>query len=116
MKSDCPHCGKPIRWWHYLGARPAAGERKFLPNRAITTCPLCRSDIAANTHPLEERINSFVFLPFIIISSLFLAFPQLAVLWLSILGVLLLAMTVALGYFYVKTKNWQRFRRYEGEP
>jgi hypothetical protein len=116
MKYDCPHCGKRIRWWKYLGARPAAGERTFLPNRAITVCPFCRADLATHTHPLEKRIISCVFVPFAVVASLLLSFPELQVLWVGLLGPLFIAMTIACGYLYRKTRNWQRFRRYDGEP
>jgi hypothetical protein len=115
MKSDCPHCGKPIRWWRYLWTRPAAGERKILPNRAVTVCPLCRGDIEQNTHPLEKHIHFFILIPPFLVMTLFIIVPGNTMV-VVILGILFLVLSVAMGYFYVKTKNWQRFRRYEAEP
>jgi hypothetical protein len=113
MKHDCPHCGKQIRWWHYLGARPARGEPKFLPNRAVTVCPLCRGDIEANIHPAEKFLFSFVLTPLGFIMGTALLFtPGPA--WLVICGVFLFTLLVGLIYVQVKTKNWQRFRSYEG--
>jgi hypothetical protein len=116
MRTDCPHCGKRIRWWNYLGSRPASGERRFLPNRAITVCPFCRGDLAPNNHPFEKRLNLLVFTPFGVVLILFFNLPDLQIVWIAMLGFLLLVMIIALGYMHLKTRNWQRFRRYEGEP
>jgi hypothetical protein len=114
MKTDCPHCGKRIRWWHYVGGRPATGERRFLPNRAITVCPLCRADIAPNLHPLEKRLELFVLAPMVITFILFFIAPGRPGLWTVVLGVFVLLMLIACTYMYLKTRNWQRFRRYDG--
>lgn len=116
MRTECPHCGKRIRWWHYLGGRPAPGERRFLPNRAITVCPLCRADIAPNVHPLEKRLELFVVTPLVIGFTLFFSFPELQALWLTLLGVLVLLTVIACTYMHLRTKTWPRFRRYDENP
>lgn len=41
--------------------------------------------------------------------------PENEIMWLIFFGLLLLAMPAAMVYFYIKTKNWQRFRCYGGE-
>lgn len=115
MKTDCPHCGKRIRWWHYLGGRPAPGERRFLPNRAITVCPFCRADIAPNIHPLEKRLELVILAPLALGLTLFFGVPGGQGLWIVVLGVLVLVMVIACGYMHLKTRDWPRFRRHDGK-
>ncbi len=119
MKTDCPHCGKRIRWWHYVWGRPVHGERKFLPNRAVTVCPLCKGGIEQNTHPLEKHIHLFILVPVAIALGIVMNFqigPENKVMWVIFFGLVFLLMSAAMVYFYIKTKNWQRFRRYGEAP
>jgi hypothetical protein len=106
MKTDCPHCGRRIRWWHYVGGRPAAGERRFLPNRAVTVCPFCRGGLATNVHPLEHRLDVIVLTPAAIALILLFAFPGLAALWIPVMGSVLVVMVLALGCVHSKTRDW----------
>jgi hypothetical protein len=115
MKTDCPHCSKRIRWWNYLGGRPAPGERRLLPNRAITVCPFCRADIATNIHPLEKRLQLFVFTPLALGLAVVFGLPGLPALWIPALGVLLLILGAAGTYVHLRTRDWQRFRRHDGD-
>jgi hypothetical protein len=45
-----------------IRSKPAAGERKFLPNRALPICPACFGTLAINVHP-AEKLQAFALLP-----------------------------------------------------
>lgn len=113
MKSDCPHCGKPIARRLVL-SRPAQGERKILPMHAIAVCPLCRGDLATNIHPLEKRLAFLISTPLIIAMALLISFP--GSLTGGLMGAALIICLLASAYLHAKTKNWQRYKRYAPEP
>ena len=108
MKSDCPHCGKPIGR-RLVWSRPAPGERRFLPLHAISVCPLCRGDLATNTHPLEKRLAFFMSGPLTVAMALLVSFPGP---WtIALTGAALINCFVASGYLHAKTRNWPRYKR-----
>jgi hypothetical protein len=113
MNYNCPHCGKSIAG-RLLRGHPASGERKILPNRAITVCPLCGGQIAANPHPLEKWIAAFLLFPAVLGLQFFQSSQSLF--WLVASSVLSVVSVVGLGYLYfTKFKKWPRYRKYETE-
>jgi hypothetical protein len=113
VKSDCPHCGKPIARRLVL-SRPAPGERKILPMHAIQVCPLCQGGLATNTHPLEKRLAPLISVPLTIALALLVSYPGPLTGGLIVASVIICL--VAVAYLDSKTKTWQRYKPYAREP
>jgi hypothetical protein len=98
-----------------VGGRAAPGERRFLPNRAITGCPFCRGALATNVHPLEKRLQMLAFTPCAMGFFLVLSVTSLRTSMIVAVGGVLLVTSVAAGLLQWKTRSWQRFRKYEAK-
>lgn len=112
MKHDCPHCGESIKW-KLIGGKPLPGERKFLPNRAVTICPVCSGELTTNVHWSEQAAGFVVAIPFFAFFSVRADISRIAVLWGAVATLLLwLAM---FGFFHFRYwRYWQRYKAYEG--
>jgi hypothetical protein len=108
VKHDCPHCGKSIKW-KLIRGKPLLGERKFLPNRAVTICPLCSGELSINVHWSEQVIGFLVGTLLLLITgfrgevSFAVALWVFAATWLIGLGMLV--------FFQVRYwQNWQCYK------
>ena len=111
MKMDCPYCRVSLRK-KLLRSKPAPGERRFLPNRAISYCSNCGGELAINPHPMEKVQFGVILIP-VLLLQLFFKYPSSII--LLVLNVLsLVAAMTFLAYIHFKyMRNWQRFIRRE---
>jgi hypothetical protein len=95
-----------------LRSKPAPGERRFLPNRAIPYCSHCGGELAINPHPMEKIQIVVVLIPVLLI-QLILKYP-ISITLMILTGVSSVAAIAALAYFHFQfMRNWQRFTRRE---
>ena len=109
MRYDCPFCQQTLRK-KLLRSKPAPGERRFLPNRAIPYCSNCGGELANNPHPLEKiqlivLVIMVIFIQLVLINS-----GNISLLVLT--GVVLVSAFIMIVYIHFKyLRNWQRFIR-----
>jgi len=111
MKIDCPYCQISLRK-KLLRSKPAPGERRFLPNRAIPYCSNCGGELANNLHPMEKIQLVVILVPALLIQLVLIYSGNIPLLVLT--GVSLVVAIVIVLYLHFKhMRNWQRFIRRE---
>lgn len=114
MKYECPHCGKPLRGALFR-AKPAPGERRILPNRAIPYCSGCGGLLRTNIHPAEAIELALVLVPFALLKlSMEYRSTTLAIL----AGLSVVLFVIGSSYYHLKyLRDWPRFKAHEqSEP
>jgi hypothetical protein len=108
MKYDCPRCSAKLKW-RLVSSKPLPGERKVLPNQAVTVCPQCGVELANNQHWSEIVAGSVVALSFLAFFPVKQSVPRHWMLWFA--ATVLLLWAVLFAYFHFRYwRNWQRYK------
>lgn len=110
MKSDCPYCGTKLSRKLVLSV-PAPGERKFLPNKAIQVCPVCRGKLATHTHWSEMLLGCVFGVPLVWLMDSRSGLEPRVFLCLSA-GLLIIGTVLGLVFHFKYWRNAQRYKPY----
>ena len=111
MKHECPYCGADLRF-QLIKSTPVPGERKFLPNRAYSSCRKCDGVLVVNPHPFEGKqsyVMGVFILPIMFHQEISNSTLRLSLLFISIVGLFW-------SCIYFKTpRHWPRYRQANDE-